>query len=522
MSFNTINTRPRPIIGLFTLSVPCLALFAGFLGLILRPALLDPDYYWQLEAGRLIVAAGALPSSDTFSFTFSGETWVLHEWLSQVLLYAAFAALGPLGVKLMVGMVGTATVGLVYAAARRILTRPLPAAWLAGIFYVVLFVYASPRPQIFSYAFLAAYLYILTSFKYEKDTRLLPVLPVLMIPWVNAHGAYVIGIVLIAVFGISEWLVRRFGTAGGEDGYRLRPLALAAVLTLLASLCSPYFIAHWVYPFELMGMDVTRYLTDWESPNFHEPLGKLYLLLVAGFCFIQIYRSRRPDFTELAVPGLLIVAGFSSIRHGVLAVMAMIIFAAPALRDGLTIPARLSAEIGWLQQQWRGRVARGKPLGGAQGPLNLAVAAALALATIAYYPTARTTEAAMVEESLPVGAAQFVIDHGIKGRMFNTFHFGGYLTHRFYPERKIFIDGRPDIFGDAFFKEYFAIDRGHRSWSTLFDKYKIDFVICDPDAAIRQLLLTRGDFRLVYDDAAASVLVHDDARFAAIPTLPNP
>jgi hypothetical protein len=439
-----------------------------------------------------------------------------------VLLYAAFAALGPLGVKLIVGLVGTATVGLIYAATRRMLARPLPAAWLAGIFYVVLFVYASPRPQMLSYAFLAAYLYILTSFKYAKDTRLLPALPILMIPWVNAHGAYVIGIVLIAVFGISEWLVRCFGTASGEDGYRLRSLALAALLTLLASLCNPYFVAHWLYPFALMGMDVTRYLTDWESPNFHEPLGRLYLLLVAGFCLVQIYRSRRPDITELAVPGLLIVAGFSSIRHGVLAVMAMIIFAAPALRDGLRIPARFSAEIKWLQQQWRMWIARGKPLGGAQGPLNLAVAAVLALATIAYYPTARTTEAAMVEESLPVGAAQFVIDHGINGRMFNTFHFGGYLAHRFYPERKIFIDGRPDIYGDAFFKEYFAIDRGHLSWSTLFDKHKIDFVICAPNAAIRQLLLTRGDFRLVYHDAAASVLVRDDLRFAAIPTVPDP
>jgi hypothetical protein len=78
MSCNTINARRTPIIRLFTLSVPGLALFAGFLGLILRPALLDPDYYWQLEAGRLIVAMGALPSGDTFSFTFSGETWILH------------------------------------------------------------------------------------------------------------------------------------------------------------------------------------------------------------------------------------------------------------------------------------------------------------------------------------------------------------------------------------------------------------------------------------------------------------
>ena len=41
----------------------------------------DPDFWWHLRTGELIVTSG-LPSTDPFSWTAGGTAWVMHEWLS--------------------------------------------------------------------------------------------------------------------------------------------------------------------------------------------------------------------------------------------------------------------------------------------------------------------------------------------------------------------------------------------------------------------------------------------------------
>jgi hypothetical protein len=517
MSLTAPNTGLNSIAGSFGPRITSLPLFAGFLAMLLQPTLFDPDYYWHIETGRWIVAHGTLPSTDLFSFTHPDQPWVLHEWLFEVVLYGVFTAFGSFGVKLFCALMGTGVVVLLYMAIKLVIKRPMAAAWLACTAYIALFL--SPRPQLATYVLVAVYFYILVSFKYGRSARLLPLLPLAMLVWVNAHGGYVIGIVMLVLFCIAEWLTLRFIGADSTNARDLRGLTLMVLLTILASLCNPYFVSHWAYPLEVMGMQANAAISEWQSPDFHTLIGRLYLLVVGLFCLSQIYRARKPDITELVVPALFIVAGFTSIRHFVLALMAMSIFAAPALRDGMRFPGRLQPMVERLGAAWRARATNSKPLGRAEGPLNLAIAVMLTLAVAAYYPTARATETEKIRTYLPVGATQFILDKGISGRMFNSYGFGGYLIHRLYPQQRVFIDGRADMYGDAFVAEYINIAEGQPRWAQLFDKYQIDFVVCTPTAPIRQLLLTRGDFRLVFEDEASSILVKDEPRFSALPTI---
>lgn len=48
----------------------------------------------------------------------------------------------------------------------------------------------------------------------------------------------------------------------------------------------------------------------------------------------------------------------------------------------------------------------------------------------------------LAKDIAPVSAVDFLERTGIKGNMFNSHPFGGYLLYRFYPDRKVFIDGR--------------------------------------------------------------------------------
>jgi hypothetical protein len=120
------------------------------------------------------------------------------------------------------------------------------------------------------------------------------------------------------------------------------------------------------------------------------------------------------------------------------------------------------------------------------------------------------------KESLPVGAVNFIDENNINGRMYNSYDIGGYLIFRLYPEQKVFIDGRADLYGDDFVKDYLQIETGGPRWESLFNTARVDFAIVDRQAAIRQLLMSREDYALVYDDRRYSVVVKRDAKFKDI------
>src|SRR5258706_8285097 len=85
-----------------------LAPFMAFAFIImLTTALRDGDTGWHLATGAWIVAHGAVPHSDPFSFTAAGKPWVAHEWLSELLMYAAYRAAGWSGLMLVFGVAMT-------------------------------------------------------------------------------------------------------------------------------------------------------------------------------------------------------------------------------------------------------------------------------------------------------------------------------------------------------------------------------------------------------------------------------
>lgn len=498
--------RPARLAVLRVLDFPRLVFAILFLWTLFAIDLHDPDYYWHLKAGEYILTHGSLPSVDPFSYTFRGEPWVLHEWLFQVVLYAVFDWLGPFGVKVLTASLGTLSVYIGYAAAARLLNGSTAAVMLAIACFPLAALGFSPRPQLVTYVCFAACLYCLIDFKYFQRDRWLRALPVLMVPWVNSHGGYLAGLALLVLFASSEWLMYLVGKRA-DPVYRNRLLVLSLIgaLAVLATLANPYFIDHWIYPFQVMNMDVAiASIAEWQSPNFQQLGFKLYLILALGFLIAWIYRGSGPDLTEIALPVFFIVAGFVSVRHIPLAALALIPFGAVATREG----AYASLYARWLNS--------GRQLGAGEYLLNWAILAGVSIALLAAYPMKQARAVEARDAMIPVKAAEFIRTTGITGRMFNEYRFGGYLIYQFYPRQRVFIDGRADLFGDQFLKEYLDINNGAADWDKLFDKHEIDYVVTPREAPLRQLLLTRGDFRCVYEDDENSVLVKNSPRFAGL------
>jgi len=54
----------------------------------------------------------------------------------------------------------------------------------------------------------------------------------------------------------------------------------------------------------------------------------------------------------------------------------------------------------------------------------------------------------------PYKAVDFIVRHKIKANIFNDFNSGAYLIGRTYPNIKVFIDGRTEVYGASFFETY--------------------------------------------------------------------
>ncbi|MHB8819744.1 MAG: hypothetical protein ACYC7M_11880, partial [Bellilinea sp.] len=74
----------------------------------------DPDMWWHLRAGEETIKGGKPLVIDTMTFTMSGERWVNHSWLSQVILYLAYNYFEYPGLSLYVALMATATMFVLY------------------------------------------------------------------------------------------------------------------------------------------------------------------------------------------------------------------------------------------------------------------------------------------------------------------------------------------------------------------------------------------------------------------------
>src|SRR2546423_11043715 len=70
------------------------------LGALIAP-MPSVDLTFLLRAGSEILASGAIPTVDTWTFTAAGTPWLNQQWGSELLLQLAYAATGWTGLALL-------------------------------------------------------------------------------------------------------------------------------------------------------------------------------------------------------------------------------------------------------------------------------------------------------------------------------------------------------------------------------------------------------------------------------------
>jgi hypothetical protein len=235
MATTSATPQPAPWGRALLASLPALAFLLSCFPMA------DFDVWWHLRTGQLILETRAVPRFDLFTYTNATRPWIDVYWLYQIGLALLYRAGGASALVLLKATAGAEIVGLSMLG-RRPGHRawPLALAWLPGMLMVS--GRLSERPEAASLVLLTAYLVLLA--RAPRAPRGLWLLPILQVLWVNCHGFFVLGPLVLLAYA-TEWAVERLRpsvvpTDLSADRPPARTFVAVSLLSVLACLISPY------------------------------------------------------------------------------------------------------------------------------------------------------------------------------------------------------------------------------------------------------------------------------------------
>ncbi len=454
----------------------------------------DPDVWWHLRTGQLILQNHAVFHSDPYSFTMLGHPWINHEWLSGVLIFSIYRLAGWGGLIVTFAAITSATFMLVFL-------RCKGGPYLAAAFSVWAAMASAPawgvRPQTLS-LFLASLFLLLLERSYARPKLLWYTLPLTLI-WVNLHGGFAIGIVFMALFLIGDLLDVAFDfEEWSKSRARLRRLTTAIAACLAVIPLNPYGIQMYWYPFRTVySKSIEGYISEWASPNFHQSMYLPALLLLLAIFVAAAISPARLRARELLLLLATTWAALHSARH-------IPIFAV------VSAPILANLVYAWTKENWNRFDSAGKqllPFSGGQ-LLN-----GILLATFLLFGGFRVNQvikaqAEVERRSFPLSAISFLRENSLPGPIFNSYNWGGYLIWQLYPGYRVYIDGRADLYGDSFLDQFASTYQiSSSSWRLDMDARGIQTVLVPPEAPIASALRSSPDWKEVYEDPQAVILL---------------
>jgi tetratricopeptide (TPR) repeat protein len=407
----------------------------------------DPDAFTHLALGRQLVEHHGFPAREPFSFTTPDSAYYNPEWLFGVVLHLGFLAAGTAGVVLITAVVVALAAWILWLDSRPreagadTAAASLIRATIVTIIVVMMRHRFVERPDIALMVFLAFTIYALNEYL-AAGRRLLFLLPAVYVLWANIQPSIIVSVVpFLAVLGggtalrLAAGLLPRWASPTVVPTWRqLATIGVVLIAVAVASVVNPYGTDVHTLPFKLA-----------EQAWFRQAVGELQAVrvstwlgpfVVAGVLALSLLATaHRVPLIPVALVLPFAYLGFSAVRFTFL----FLLVAAPLLARNAAL----------LAGRARGPVGRRLVLGAGAAGLALAVAVvAVTAAGVGPFNDVRSAPAFGVgldERRVAERALRYLDARGVEGRVFNTFHFGGFITWRDFPKRVPIIDGRGHV-----------------------------------------------------------------------------
>ncbi len=494
--------------------VACLLL--AILGLLLGYRhVYSPDIGYHMGVGRFILEEGQFPRQDTFSYSFYGNPvpyWPALFGLSTYLTYQWAGTLGLIILKMILVYISLALV--LKRAALQLGSVTWPAAFMLLIF--ILGTYWEVRPHLYSWVFLNLTLFLLERYKTRPD-RWIWLLPLIQAFWVNSHSLYILGIACIGIHGLADLILRK------KIDLQLFKVGVAA---WAACLLSPYTLSGFLYPLTQFGMLQPESVVQSAQSGTAEFLSPFRWEVFTQFGEFVWYQEDVFRMLTFAIVTMLCVAGWRRMRLVdwlLLLAFSYLYFRATKIYGYyffVTLPmsARCASYL-FEQLLKRGKSSPTRFLHKwSEGILFTTLAAAVVVVCVhvfnGYYYSERRSPHQLGHDFngrvMPVRSCDYINEYLPESiRILNNWDTGGYLG--FSTRRKVFIDGRTEILGEDFYREYLKT-KDYQRLPAQLKKWNQNVALI-PNNSIPQWLHyfhNSSDWEVVYQDPYHSVAIRKD------------
>lgn len=364
---------------------------------------LDPDFGFHYRWGHDLLKSGWV-WHDQYSYTIPSWPEVRHDWLTNVWMASVFDVGGMPLLSAVFASLSLLSI-LIAIRGKKIEIVLLPilltlAAWLPR---------AGVRPQV------QDWLLIIILLKWLDSQKRLYFLPLLFMLWVNLHGGFVMGLVLLAVWvaGIC-WSKKRIWLPG----------ILLWIICFAASGANPYGFRVWEEVWlTLSDSNLRKTIVEWLP--FYYNIELSWWMIAATIAALGIYLRRFFPLWKAVICAGLFVAALGSSRNSALFAAASLVFLPELLETFVAQIAVTRVQLERTAKIW------GILVGFSVLVLSIVIAVNWPKS---FFPPNG-------ERIYPHSAISFLRSHPYAGNLFSNYSWGGYLIWK-YPEKKLFIDGR--------------------------------------------------------------------------------
>jgi hypothetical protein len=461
-------------------------LFSGSFSLA-KDMLFDPDMWWHMAVGQRILATHALPWSETYSSTVAGAPWIAYEWLGEIAIGAAASVAGlRSAAALLVGLSGILVLLLYRYAALK--CGDSKAAFAAcAVLIPALGAFFTLRPQLFGAIFLVLTLLILERFR-QGHERALWFLPPLFLVWVNTHGSFVFGFLVLGIAWLSGQFEFSSGGLFSERWSRRQSvqLLLATLASTLVLPITPYGTRLASYPLSFAFSQPVNLasIREWSPLGTENFLGRWVIALLLVLALASLVQRPRFRLHDVLLAMLGAIAACLHVRF----LLLFTIFLVPLFAELF---------VRWIPQY---RADMDRPA------FNAILIGIIATGVVFLFPSRRALDA-QADSEYPRLAAQYLANHPVRGTLLNEYGWGGYLIWA-APQNRVFIDGRADVYEyGGVLADDMRMVRVEPNTMQLLRKYDIRTCLLRRDAALGTALSFAPGWQRVYEDQVAAVYV---------------
>jgi hypothetical protein len=487
--------------------------------------LYDGDTGWHIRNGEQILQSRSFPRSDYFSYTNYGREWFAWEWLADVLLAIIHRYAGLNGIVVWANLTFALTFGTLFRWMIRRGGNVLVCLAWAAVAGFASAVHWLARPHLFTMLLVLAWYILLEKAQGHGMTfsrlpgRMFLIAPSIMLLWTNLHGGFVAGIILLLIYAFGNYLTS-LTSSQSEKRTTCRRIALhfawLALMCGVVTSINPYGILVHKHIFDsyLQSQSLVDKITEFASPNFHTLVIKFFELLVLSSLLVAGISYRRLSFIEIGLILFWTHMALFSVRH----VPLYSVIIVPIIVDHLTNYLS-SLEADKNVQRWAVNVVTRfnrysanilkfeLQFPGYLYPCLFSTMMIVISLNQGYLGKSRVLNFGFDAKQFPVGASSFIESHSLEGNLLTTDYWGGYIIYRFHPQRKVFFDGRSDMYSREFIREYESLMNLEYSWKTVLQKYDIAWILLPVNYGLASALKELPDWKIIYDDQFAIIFV---------------